>query len=541
MALRDYQRAKTGSLFAAATVAGAEAAGADADALARARRVPRRGLPGGRRHPRRGRRPAGASASRSAGTWRSAGPASAASSAWTARSPASTAWWQGCIAAIPDCRGAAAAARPDARSRPSAWCRGDDRGACRAASASPRPQRPRRRTPASAVAAWPAPQTTRRRWSAPVARRGATGCSAAPASSAGRPRFPLTRPIARRRARGAVRSGGRLRLFAGAAGLRAAAPVRHPRRRPAVAAGAGRAARPGRAAGAAAAARPRLALRLVERRGAAATASARSARAMVGNPAPGGDDRAPRLALRATWPTRWRCCAANAAADRAGAATGPMPTTRRAGELGAASGWPTTRALMAASQPLVADEVLDAYPIASAPLPARRRRRRGRVPAPPPRARAPSLRLMLFDLPAVAERARGALRRGAARRPRRRRSAATSSPTRCRTGADVVSLVRVLHDHDDDSVLRILRAVRAALPRRRHAAAGRADGRARRAPSRWATPISASTCWRWAAAGRARRASCPRCSQAAGFATIRRVPTRMPLQTGVLVAHVPAA
>jgi demethylspheroidene O-methyltransferase len=31
-------------------------------------------------------------------------------------------------------------------------------------------------------------------------------------------------------------------------------------------------------------------------------------------------------------------------------------------------------------------------------------------------------------------------------------------------GADVVSLVRVIHDHDDDKAMLILRAVRAALP-----------------------------------------------------------------------------
>jgi demethylspheroidene O-methyltransferase len=31
-------------------------------------------------------------------------------------------------------------------------------------------------------------------------------------------------------------------------------------------------------------------------------------------------------------------------------------------------------------------------------------------------------------------------------------------------GADVVSLIRVLHDHDDENVLALLRAVRAVLP-----------------------------------------------------------------------------
>ena len=50
-------------------------------------------------------------------------------------------------------------------------------------------------------------------------------------------------------------------------------------------------------------------------------------------------------------------------AARARAATGPMPgaAARRAGRRAAS---PAYSALMAASQPLVADEVLDAYPLA---------------------------------------------------------------------------------------------------------------------------------------------------------------------------------
>ena len=72
---------------------------------------------------------------------------------------------------------------------------------------------------------------------------------------------------------------------------------------------------------------------------------------------------------------------------------------------------------------------------------------------------------MLFDLPAVAARAARALR---GRRPvgaRRAPSAAISAPTRCRRGADLVTLVRVLHDHDDATVRALLRAVRAACRR----------------------------------------------------------------------------
>ena len=112
-------------------------------------------------------------------------------------------------------------------------------------------------------------------------------------------------------------------------------------------------------------------------------------------------------------------------------------------------------ALMAASQPLVAGEVLDAYPIG-------RHRRLMDVGGGDgsfllaAAARAPGLKLTLFDLPAVAEIAR----------PRLRDRAAVVGGDVFAGGlpaADLISLVRVVHDHDDAAALAILRAVRAAL------------------------------------------------------------------------------
>jgi demethylspheroidene O-methyltransferase len=120
-------------------------------------------------------------------------------------------------------------------------------------------------------------------------------------------------------------------------------------------------------------------------------------------------------------------------------------------------------ALMAASQAMIAAEVLDA-------LPGLRGHRvlmdvgggEG-VFLAAAAARAPDLRLVLFDLPAVAERARA-------------RFAAAGLSTRAEAlggdflrdalpaGADLVALVRVLHDHDDAAALALLRAVRQALP-----------------------------------------------------------------------------
>jgi demethylspheroidene O-methyltransferase len=119
-------------------------------------------------------------------------------------------------------------------------------------------------------------------------------------------------------------------------------------------------------------------------------------------------------------------------------------------------------ALMAASQTLVADEILDAYPI-------RHHRRLLDVGGgngtflTAAALRAPDLGLMLFDLPAVAEQAR-------------RRLASTPFADRLQvsggdffadtlpSGADLISLIRVLHDHDDDAALSLLRNIRRILP-----------------------------------------------------------------------------
>ena len=119
-------------------------------------------------------------------------------------------------------------------------------------------------------------------------------------------------------------------------------------------------------------------------------------------------------------------------------------------------------ALMAASQSLIATEILAAYPLA--------RHRRlldvgggdGRFALAATSA-WPDLQVMVFDLPAVAERAN-----------ERFSSAGVSvRATACGgdffidplpAGADLISLVRVLHDHDDEHALKLLRAVRRVLP-----------------------------------------------------------------------------
>ena len=79
-------------------------------------------------------------------------------------------------------------------------------------------------------------------------------------------------------------------------------------------------------------------------------------------------------------------------------------------------------------------------------------------------ARYPQLELMLFDLPAVAERA-GEFFRGAGLNLRATAFGGDFFRDPLPTGADVISLVRVLHDHDDDFARALLRHIHAALPK----------------------------------------------------------------------------
>jgi demethylspheroidene O-methyltransferase len=119
-------------------------------------------------------------------------------------------------------------------------------------------------------------------------------------------------------------------------------------------------------------------------------------------------------------------------------------------------------ALMAASNAMVADQVLAAYDM--------RRHRKlldvGGGEAAFLRAAAataPGLQLALFDLPAVA--ARGAQRLTEAGLMQRASvHGGDFFNDDLPPGADLISLVRVVHDHDDDAVMTLLRNVRRALP-----------------------------------------------------------------------------
>ncbi len=139
----------------------------------------------------------------------------------------------------------------------------------------------------------------------------------------------------------------------------------------------------------------------------------------------------------------------------------PYATSAQPGEAGAeaVSGY---SALMAATQPAVAADLLAAYPV-------RRHRRlldvgggEGAFLEAAGRA-APDLSLSLIDLPAVAGIARERLRRaGLESRATVHEGDFLHDPLP--KGADLITLVRILHDHDDAGVDAILRACRAALP-----------------------------------------------------------------------------
>ncbi len=195
---------------------------------------------------------------------------------------------------------------------------------------------------------------------------------------------------------------------------------------------------------------------------------------------------------------------------------------------------PYTR-LMAATQAMISAEVLASYPM---------RRHRHlldlgggdgsflRAAA----ARAPRLRLTLFDLPTVAEAARPRFAaEGLAGRAEAVGGDFFADPLP--KGADALSLVRVLYDHDDDAVLRLLRRARAALAPGGTllVAEPMADTpRARRVGDAYfSLYILAMT------HGRPRSAAELSALLAeAGFERIRRRRTRRPFLTGLLTARV---
>jgi demethylspheroidene O-methyltransferase len=191
-------------------------------------------------------------------------------------------------------------------------------------------------------------------------------------------------------------------------------------------------------------------------------------------------------------------------------------------------------ALMSASQPLVASEILDAYPFGAHQRLLDVGGGEGRFLCAAG-ARFPQLDLMMFDLPAVAARARQALAdAGLGLRARAFGGNFFTDPLP--TGADLVTLVRILHDHDDEKAELLLANIRRALPQH-----GRLLIAEPFADTRGAERMGDAYFGFYLMAMRSGR---PRSQQTiegmlrrSGFGLVKAVPTRVPLQTSLLVAQ----
>lgn len=188
-------------------------------------------------------------------------------------------------------------------------------------------------------------------------------------------------------------------------------------------------------------------------------------------------------------------------------------------------------ALMTASQPMVAEQVLDAVDLRGSRCLLDLGGGEGAF-VQAVAAHAPHLQLVMFDLPAVADRARQRLAaQGLAARVQVHGGDFLRQPLP--RGADVATLVRVVHDHDDQAVRALLRAVHAALP-----PAGRLLVAEPMADTAGATAMGDAYFGLYLLAmgsGRPRSAaSLTQMLVEAGFVDVRRVPTRQPLLAGVL-------
>ena len=191
-------------------------------------------------------------------------------------------------------------------------------------------------------------------------------------------------------------------------------------------------------------------------------------------------------------------------------------------------------ALMAASQPMVAEQVLDSFDFS---------RHRSLLDiggghgafVREVATRHPGLQLALFDLPPVAARAREIL--AAQSLPHIVAHGGSFRDDPIPGGADLITLVRILHDHDDAVVLALLKAVRAALP-----PGGTLLIAEPMAGTRGAEAMGDAYfgLYLWAmGSGRPRTAAAyTEMLQAAGFARVHERRTGLPMVTRLLVASI---
>ncbi|MDE8348898.1 MAG: methyltransferase [Acidocella sp.] len=191
-------------------------------------------------------------------------------------------------------------------------------------------------------------------------------------------------------------------------------------------------------------------------------------------------------------------------------------------------------ALMAASQPMVAHEVIAAYSF---------NRHRVimdvgggdgsflRLLAP----HAPELQFRLFDLPPVAACATQAFERGNLI-GRAKAYGGDFTQDELPKGADIITLIRVLHDHPDELALHILKSARAALPP--HGVLLLAEPMA---GTKGAEPVGDAYFGFYLLAmgsGRARHpAEIIAMLAEAGFSAVHQIPTSQPMLTSIIIAH----
>lgn len=143
------------------------------------------------------------------------------------------------------------------------------------------------------------------------------------------------------------------------------------------------------------------------------------------------------------------------------AAYWPYAGNRKAANLSHEAIAPYT-ALMAASQPMISQQVLSAYSFRGHRCLLDIGGGDGSFIAEVA-AQTPKLRCVLFDLPAVADQASERFR-STGLSTRAVAIGGSFLTDRLPDGADIVSLVRVIHDHDDADVMTLLRAIRRTLP-----------------------------------------------------------------------------
>jgi demethylspheroidene O-methyltransferase len=149
------------------------------------------------------------------------------------------------------------------------------------------------------------------------------------------------------------------------------------------------------------------------------------------------------------------------AGSRALAQYWPYAGTRKPADLSHDAVLPYT-SLMAQSQPMIAQEVLSAYSFAAHRCLLDVGGGNGAFLSAVAR-KNPNLRCVLFDLPAVADQASARFHEeGLSSRAVAIGGSFLSDDLP--GGADIISLVRIVHDHDDEHVMTLLRAVYAALP-----------------------------------------------------------------------------